>query len=52
MHGVAPKKEGWGVTRVIYKNPTGFNSRMNRNEKMEKAKEIIDELEADVEAYS
>ena len=40
------------MTRVIYENPNGFNSRINRNEKLEKAKEIIDELEVDVVAYS
>ena len=39
------------MNRGIYKNPNGFNSQINRNEKLEKAKEIIDELEADVVAY-
>ena len=34
------------------KNPNGFNSQINRNGKLEKTKEIIDELEADVVAYS
>ena len=52
VHGIAPKKKGEGVTRVIYENPNGFSSRINRNEKIEKAKEIIDKLEADVVAYS
>ena len=45
-------KKGEGATRVIYENPTRFNSRINRNEKIDKAREIIDELEADVVAYS
>ena len=40
------------MTRVIYENPNGFNSQINRNKKLEKAKEVIDELEADVVAYS
>ena len=52
LHGLAPGKKGEGVTRVIYKNPNGFNSQMTRNEKLEKDKEIIDDLEADVVAYS
>ena len=52
MHGIAPGKKGEDATRVIYENPNGFNSRITRNEKLEKAKEIIDELEADVVSYS
>ena len=48
MHVIAPRNKGDGVTRVIYENPNGFNSRINHNEKLEKAKEIIDKLEADV----
>ena len=52
LHGLAPGKKGEGVTRVIYENPNGFNSQMTRNEKLEKYKEIIDDLEADVVAYS
>ena len=52
VHGIAPGKKGEGVTRVIYENPNGFNSQINCNEKLEKAKEIIDELEAYVEAYN
>ena len=37
---------------MIYENPNVFNSRINCNEKIEKAKEIVDDLEADVVAYS
>ena len=40
------------MPRVIYKNRNGFNSQIYRNEKLEKAKEIIDELEVDVVAYT
>ena len=35
-----------------YEDPNGFNSRIGNNEKLDKAKEIIDELEADIVAYS
>ena len=52
VHGVATRKKVEGVTRVIYENPNGFNSLVTCNEKLEKAKEIIDELEADVVSYS
>ena len=51
-HGIVPGKKEEGVTRAIHENPNGFNSQINCNEKLEKAKEIIDELEADVVAYS
>ena len=52
VHGIVPGKKGEGATRVIYENPNGFNSRITQNEKLENAKEIIDDLEADVVAYS
>ena len=45
VHVIVPGKEGQGVTRVIYENPNGFNSRITCNEKTEKVKEIIDQLE-------
>jgi hypothetical protein len=52
VYGVAPGKKGDGVTRLIYENANGFSSIISDNEKLEKAKEIIDELEADLVAYS
>ena len=52
VHGNVPEKKGEGVTRVIYEKPNVFNSRINRNKKLENAREIIDELEADVVAYT
>ena len=52
MYGIAPGKKGEGVTTLIYENPNGFNSQITHNEKLEKDKLIIDELEADVVAYS
>ena len=44
VHGLALGKKADGVTRLIYENPNGFNSRIGSNEKLDKAKEIIDEL--------
>ena len=52
IHGMAPGPKPEEVTRLIYENPDGFNTRINGNEKLDKAKELIDELEADVAAYS
>ena len=48
FHGIAPKKKPEGVTRIIYENANSFNRRISGNEKVEKSKEVIDELEADV----
>ena len=37
---------------MIYENMDGLNNRIPNNDKLEKAKEIIDDLEADIVAYS
>ena len=52
VHGIAPGKKTDGVTRIIYENTNSFNTRISRNEKVEKPKEVIDELEADVVCYN
>ena len=52
VHGIAPGKKPEGVTRLVYENANGFNSRISNNEKLDKAKELIDELEADLVAYN
>ena len=52
VHGVAPGRKPEGCTRMILENPNGINTRMAGNEKLNKAKEIIDELEADIVAHS
>jgi len=36
----------------MYANANGINNRMGNNDKVEKAKEIIDELEVDLVAYN
>ena len=50
VHDIAPRAKPEGVTRLIYENPDGFITRISGNEKLEKAKEIIDKLGADVVA--
>ncbi len=40
------------MTWVLYENPDGFNSWISGNEKLDKGREMIDELEANVVAYS
>jgi hypothetical protein len=45
VHGVAPGSKAAGVIRLIYKNLNGLNSTMSDNEKLEKAKQLIHDLE-------
>ena len=52
VHGVAPGKKPDGVKRLLMENPNGLNTIITNNEKLEKAKAIIDELEADIVAFS
>jgi hypothetical protein len=52
VHGTAPKSKRAGVTRLIYENVNGFSKRLSNNEKIEKAKDIHDELEVDIVAYN
>ena len=52
VHGIAPGKKPDGVTRIIYENANSFNTIIIRNKKVEKSKEVIDELEADVVCYN
>ena len=44
VHVIAPGKKPEGVTRIIYENVNSFNTRISGNKKVEKAKEVIDEL--------
>jgi hypothetical protein len=50
VHGVAPGAKAEGVTRLLYENPDGFNTRLSNNAKLDKSKELIDDLEADIVA--
>ena len=52
VHGIAPGKKPDGVTRLIYENANSFNTRISRNKKVEKSKEVIDKLEVDVVCYN
>jgi len=52
IYGITPGSKTEGVTRLVYKNPDGVNTRISDNDKLEKAKEVIDELGADIVAYS
>ena len=52
VHVIDPRKKPEGVTRIIYENANSSNTRISGNEKVDKAKEVIDETEADVVCYN
>ena len=52
VHGVAPAKQADGIVRLIYENVNGHNSRMTDNEKLDKIRDVIDELEVVITAFN
>jgi hypothetical protein len=53
VHGVPPCWKGEGITRLIYENLNGLQSTLSiKNEKLEKAWWVIDELQADIVCYN
>ena len=53
VHGVPLGRKGEGITRLIYKNLNGLQSALlSKNEKLEKARRVIDNLQADVVCYN
>jgi hypothetical protein len=53
VHGMPPGRKGEGITRLIYENLNGLQSTLSsKNEKLEKARRVIDELQADVVCYN
>lgn len=52
IHGTAPGVKGEGVTRLIYENMDGLLNKIGGNEKLEKAKAIIDDLEVDIACFN
>jgi hypothetical protein len=51
IHGFAPPKKGECSVCLIYENINGINTRLCENGKVERMKEIHDELEVDLAAY-
>ena len=47
-----PGRKAEGTTRFIYENCDGLSNSIGGNAKLDKAKELIDNLEADVVAYN
>ncbi len=52
IHGAAPASKPEGVIWLIYENANGISNKMSNNEKVEKAKEIMNDLEVDIVAYN
>lgn len=52
VHGVAPGSKLKGVIGLMYKNLNGINLRLSENEKLEKVRELIHDLEVDVVCYN
>jgi hypothetical protein len=53
VHGVPPGRKGEGTTLLIYENLNGLQSTpSSKNEKLEKARRVIDDLQADVVCYN
>jgi hypothetical protein len=49
IHGVPPGWKGEGITRLIYENLNGLQSTLSiKNEKLEKVRRVIDELQVDI----
>ena len=49
-HVAMVRGEGVGVTRLLYENRNGLNNRLCGNKKLDKARQIYDDLEADIVA--
>ncbi len=52
VHGVLSGRKEEGITRLLYKNANGIHNRLGGNAKLDKAKDLINELEADIVAYN
>ena len=52
VHGVLPGRKEEGITRLLYENANGIQNKLAGNDKLEKAKDLINELGADVVAYN
>jgi hypothetical protein len=52
VHGVAVPSKGEGVVRLIYENVNSLSNKSSNNNKVDKAKEIHDDLEVDIIAYN
>jgi hypothetical protein len=52
VHGLTPGQKGEGVTRAIYEILNGLQSVLSKNEKLDKAWQVINDLQVDVVCYN
>jgi hypothetical protein len=53
VHGLPPGRKGKGVMRLIYENLNGLQLTMSKqNEKLEKARQVIKDLQVDIVCYN
>ncbi len=52
VHGVLPGCKEEGITRLLYENANGKPNRLGGNNKLDKAKDLINKLGADIVAYN
>ncbi len=52
IHGTRPRQKPDGVVWLIYENANGIDGRFTNNKKVEKAKQIHNNLEVDIVAYN
>ena len=52
IYGLFPTKKGEGIIRLVYENVNGISNRLSGKYKVEKAREIHNELEVDIAAYN
>jgi hypothetical protein len=52
IHRVLPGSKGEGIIHLIYENVNRINNKLFYNKKVQKAKEIHDNLEVDIVAYN
>jgi hypothetical protein len=52
VHGVLPGHKEEGITLLLCENANGISNRMGANNKLSKAKDLIDKLGADLVAYN
>ena len=51
VHGMAPPTKAEGSVCLIYENVNGFQNKMCGNEKVDKAKDLHNELKVNIAAY-
>jgi hypothetical protein len=49
---IPPGQKGEGITRIIYENFNGLQSTLSKNEKLDKARQVLNDLQVDMVCYN